>query len=174
MNKVFEIELPLQIERPRKRPKVVRGSAKAVVDMSPIVTVLCPTLNQYRDLPRFAKMAAAKEIDARIAAALPLHPAAHWGGRRELVKHGKQTRRTSVGGSRRHVRVTRFSSRQPDEISIDAAGAKIALDRLVAADVLGGDSKAWIEREARWERAKPGRGFLRIEVFDLDHASTPA
>ena len=72
------------------------------------------------------------------------------------------------GGRRRAVFVTRESSVRPDEESLDAhLGSKVALDRLVHAGVLRGDSHDWLVRYGTWQRAKPGEGRVVVEVYEI-------
>lgn len=207
---VFAIDLPLQVEKPRAKPRLLFakpggdpqpikgklatklfgdakkaraamkswaalpagvavpfGGGQITSDWTPIVLVLAPTMNALRGMPTFSKQNARKVIATHIADARKQWPKAAWGGRREAVKHGNTTRVSPVGGERRFVRVTRFSSRRPDDLSPDVIGAKLALDQLVAAGILGDDSDAWCAREGRWEAAPTGQGRLRIEVFTL-------
>lgn len=207
---VFAISLPLQVEKPRKKPRILFaapgqepaairgklatklfGSAKAAkaalrswealpagasvsfkggqitADWSPVVIQLAPTMNTLRGMPVFSKQNARKIIAERIAAERARWPDAHWGGQREAVQRGKSTRMSPVGGKRRYVRVTRFSSRRPDDLGPDAMGAKLALDQIVQAGILGDDSDAWCERKGQWEPANPKEGMLVLEVFEL-------
>lgn len=72
------------------------------------------------------------------------------------------------GGRRRAVVVTRESSVRPDEESLDAhLGAKVALDRLVQAGVLRGDTHDWLVRYGTWQRAKPGEGRVVVDVYEI-------
>jgi len=72
------------------------------------------------------------------------------------------------GGRRRAVVVTRESSVRPDEESLDAhLGAKVALDRLVQAGVLRGDTHDWLVRYGTWKRAKPGEGRVTVDVYEI-------
>lgn len=171
---VFAIDLPLQVEKPRTKPRILKGKALAKalkegaspIDWSPVVTILCPTMNTHKGMRTFARQVARKELDQRIAAERLRWPRSPWGGVR--VGQTKKKRGTPVGGRRRFVRVTRFSSRRPDELAVDVLGGKLPVDRLVEAGVLGDDNDAWCAREGRWEQAKTGEGFLRVEVFELE------
>lgn len=71
------------------------------------------------------------------------------------------------GGRRRAVVLTRESSGQPDEESLDACGGKIPVDRLVHAGVLRGDTPKWLVRYARWTQVPPGQGRVVVDVYDL-------
>lgn len=70
------------------------------------------------------------------------------------------------GNRRRLVRLTRYSSKRPDELAIDIIGGKAIMDQLVKAGVLRDDSHDWCERDARWEKAGPKMGRVVVEVFD--------
>lgn len=137
---VFEWRLPLSIERYR-----VRGP-KAGQKMT---VVLCPSLNVYARMQVGQKARLSKELDVLIMAEMHKWPA--W-------RHG---------GRQRYVRLTRHSSHELDEVSVDVIGGKCPIDRLVAAGVLRGDAQGDLQREANWERAKPGQGSLLIEVFEV-------
>jgi hypothetical protein len=72
------------------------------------------------------------------------------------------------GGHRRKVRLTRYSSKEPDEtISADVLGGKIPIDCLVRAKILRDDDRIWLEREGHWKPAPPSKGRVVIEVLDL-------
>jgi hypothetical protein len=143
------------------------AKGEITTDWAPIVLNLAPTMNVLRGMPVFSKQKARKAIGERIAAERVRWPKSAWSGRREKVRHGTSARVSPVGGERRLVRVTRFSSRRPDDVSPDVIGAKLAIDRLVEAGILGDDSDAWCAREGRWKPARTGEGFLRIEVYEL-------
>ncbi|NBC17182.1 MAG: hypothetical protein GVY18_07685 [Bacteroidetes bacterium] len=139
-----------------------------------------PTMNEYaaKKQRKWALKKLNKEVDELIEAVKPAWPLWDMGverrtepkmvdGRLSLTKRGKVRVRTIVeGGWRRHVVVTRYSSRQPDELSVDVVGGKLVVDRLVLAGVLRDDSPRWCVREARWEQAPPGRGSLRVDVYE--------
>lgn len=74
---------------------------------------------------------------------------------------------TRTGGERRLVRLTRYSSREPDEVTVDACGGKLPVDRLVSAQVLRNDNREWCEREARWVKCAPKQGRVVIEVWGV-------
>lgn len=114
---------------------------------------LAPTMNVWSSMKGWSKAKMRKEIDGRLFVAL-----AYLAKRQEdgVLAHGR----------RRRVIVTRYSSREPDELACDTLGAKPLLDRLVIVGVLAGDSRKHIAREARWIKAKPGQGKLVLEVFD--------
>jgi len=140
--KVFEIRLPLYIPR-----TLVKGkrAGKVVKDS------LAPTMNVYSEMEPWAKEALREALDFRILAETPKWPKA------------------SLQGSerKRAVRVTRYSSAMPDEITVDVLGGKAIIDRLVQAEILAGDHASKLAREARWESAPPLHGSLLVEVFEL-------
>ncbi len=107
---------------------------------------LAPTLNTYAGMKGWARGKMRKQVDDYVLR-LP------WGN-------------AQAEGERRLVVVTRHSSREPDEVSCDVIGGKIALDRLVIAGILAGDSRKWIDREAHWVQCKPGFGKLVVEVYE--------
>lgn len=116
---------------------------------------LSPTLNAYAGLKGWRRAKLRKAVDWRILA----------------IQRGG----IAPDGARRRVVVTRHSSREPDELSCDVLGAKIALDRLVIAGILAGDSRKHLDREAHWVYAKPGAGELVVEVYEaVDNAGVKA
>ncbi len=115
---------------------------------------LAPTMNVYSGLKGWAKGKLRTAVDVEIILQM-----ARWvDGRRGTDLKAK---------GRRRAIVTRYSSREPDDISADCIGGKLALDRLVVAELLTGDSRKHLLREARWFPAKPGKGKLTVEVFDV-------
>lgn len=137
--KIFELRLPLAI-----REKNAKGKE--------FLTHVAPTLNAYGSMKPWQQAKLRRYIDLRIMAELTTWPRA---------------RHASAAVSKRFVRVTRFSSVQPDEIGVDVIGGKVPIDRLVKASILRGDTTADIEREAMWHKAAPGDGSLFVEVFEL-------
>lgn len=126
---------------------------------------LAPTLNEYANKKGWAKTKLAQAIDWRIMDAMRSWPA--WGCgviRGPKTKTGRPGK--AVGGRKRIVHVTRHSSREPDELSADVIGGKIAIDRLVHANILRDDSREWCERKASWQKAAPKDGRLVVEVFE--------
>jgi hypothetical protein len=75
-------------------------------------------------------------------------------------------------GGPRAVRVTRYSSVMPDEITVDVVGGKVIVDRLVQGGILIGDTHTDLEREAAWQAAPPKHGRLVVEVFALRPAAS--
>jgi hypothetical protein len=137
---------------------------------------LAPTLNAYA-ATKARKWAMAKlnaEVDTAIMVAKTRWP--HWRmaglvifQKHRIDKRGKlriTERRT--GGRRRLVVVHRHSSREPDEVSCDAGGGKLPLDRLKQAEVIRDDSRKWLAREAHWMRSAPGEGRVVVEVYELE------
>lgn len=141
-HKVLEWRFPLY-----RLHTLVRGKNKGKVRKK----VLAPRLNEYASMQVFARAELYETLDFMILEATKAWPAA------ALVDHPRP----------RAVRVTRFSSRKPDEISVDSIGGKIPLDRLVQAGVLMGDNSKQLQREAIWFPALPTAGEMLIEVFEL-------
>jgi hypothetical protein len=74
------------------------------------------------------------------------------------------------GGRRRKIRIARYSSQEPDEsviVSADVIGGKIPIDCLVRAGVIRDDDRIWLQREAYWRPAPPRKGYVLLEVFEL-------
>jgi hypothetical protein len=111
---------------------------------------LCPLLNVYGSLENWQRSRLYEAIDIRIMAERP-----RWPGCAVPTKT-----------TRRGVRVTRASSQEPDEASVDVF-AKVHVDRLVLAGILAGDTRSLLAREARWEKASPGKGSLLVDVYEL-------
>lgn len=165
---VFRIELPLVRLIPRKRNP----------SKPPWKICLCPTLNEYDRMQPWQQKKARAIVDALIEETKATFPSWMWGGREEITTARVPTkdpdqpfrdvmRRKRHGGVRRGVYVVRHSSRRIDELSVDVAGGKIPIDRLVNAKVLGGDSAVWLARKAAWTYAPPGAAKLVVEVYDL-------
>lgn len=115
---------------------------------------LAPTMNAYSSMPGWARGRLRTAVDWMIAAT--------------VAKQGKPL----AGGARRRVVVTRHSSREVDDCAVDVLGGKVAVDRLVVAGILAGDSRKWLEREPRWSYAKPGQGRLVVEVHECGAVAT--
>jgi hypothetical protein len=138
---VFQWRFPLDLKTVAVRGK----NAGKVMKMS-----LAPTLNVYSQLEPWRRERLAEHLDTLILAELP-----RW--------HGCRTPPIR----RRVVRVTRFSSVEPDEISCDVLGAKMPIDRLVQAGILSGDSRKHVVRDPHWTKASPGKGSMLIEVYRI-------
>lgn len=132
---------------------------------------MAPTLNAYKGQQTWTRMANAQKLDDLI-----LVTSQHWPGARlrfetvakiHKVKGVPKVRKTRVGGVRRIVRLTRHTSREPDELSVDVLGGKLPVDRLVLAGILIDDRRAWLARLARWVPARPGQARVVVEVFDF-------
>ncbi len=133
---------------------------------------LAPTLNEYARAKPRAHAVVQNAVDAAILAARPRWPG--WSAgftTRGVLRRNRQgvkvPRVERVGGRVRLVVVTRASSREPDELSVDVLGGKVPIDRMVHAGILVGDSRKWIERKGIWEAAPKLAGRVRIEVFDI-------
>ncbi len=171
---VFRVDLPLIVEKARTRKPKPGEEPKP-----PIRIVVCPSLNEYSRMKGYEHAKSIEQVDALLSVARAAYPATwHWGGRQktwiEQVKDKKTgevrdvVRRSRWGGTRRGVRVVRYSSRRIDETATDVLGGKVPIDRLVEMGVLGGDSALWCERRGEWVAAKPNEGHLLIEVYDIE------
>jgi hypothetical protein len=109
------------------------------------------TLNEYAYKKGWAKKKIRAELDAALLALLPAFPKA------ELHLAQRQ----------RWVRVTRFSTKLVDDVSIDVLGGKMPVDSLVRLGVLADDNAAGVIREPRVERCKPGETHVLVEVFEV-------
>lgn len=69
-------------------------------------------------------------------------------------------------GLPREVVLTRHSSREPDELSVDAIGGKLPVDCLVRAGILVDDNREWCVRTPDWKKAREKDGFVTIEVYE--------
>jgi hypothetical protein len=139
---VFRMVLPLKIEI-APGPRSTRSK--------PLTLAIAPTLNEYASMKGWQRQKVYKQVDPRIMAVMAAWPRCRLMGKPRP----------------RGVRVTRYSSVLMDEVSVDSAGGKIVVDRLVHAGILMGDTGAQLQREARWERAPPGGGNLLIEIYEL-------
>jgi hypothetical protein len=110
---------------------------------------LAPTMNRYGSMKTWQRAKLYKALDVLIMA--ELHKWPQW-------RHE---------GRARAVRVTRYSSSELDEATVDCAGGKVPVDRLVRAGILRGDAPNDLAREARWNKWKPGQGCVFLEVFAL-------
>lgn len=132
---------------------------------------LAPVLNSYSTMAVKKRARLRKNIDAVVIQAKqswrtwPMGIKKHTTGK--VVRGKLQTKTTVTGGRKRSIRVTRYSSRKPDEISADIIGGKIAIDRLVQAEILRDDSSEWLKREAYWQQVPRGQGKVVIEVFEI-------
>lgn len=154
-DKVYELRLPLSERRmvPARPATPARGKqpARPARPAREVTHAISPTLNVYGSMQTWQRAALYKVIDVRIMAELAKWP------------------RCQLRGDRRPrcVRVTRYSSSQPDEITIDVIGGKVPIDRMVHAGILRGDTAADLQREAMWRQVAPGKGALVIEVFEV-------
>lgn len=111
---------------------------------------LAPTMNVFCNMKPWQKAKVRQGVDAVIATA--------------VFRAGRET---PACETKRKAVVTRYSSRQPDEIASDIVGGKVPIDRLVRAGILAGDSAKWLERETHWVRSKPGDGKVVVAVYDF-------
>lgn len=110
---------------------------------------LVPTQNDLRGIKpwRLKKIKAA--LHTSLMAALPAWP--------EALTNGSTRRRWA--------RTTRFSPKEPDEMSCDGTGFKVALDVMTDCGVIADDDRAHLYREPRWEKCKPGETQGLVELF---------
>jgi hypothetical protein len=131
---------------------------------------LAPVLNRYSTMSVKKRCSIRRNIDSLVMKAKKNWPAWHMGVKRITkgkIAKGKLRTCTEVsGGRKRTAVVTRYSSRCPDELSVDIIGGKMAIDRLVTADVLRDDSTTWLTRYANWRSAPPKAGKLVVEIFE--------
>lgn len=133
-------------------PYVALRGKNAGKTVTPAKMDLAPRLNVYGSLAPWQRVKLYRELDVRIMAEMGKWPDCRLAGRPRP----------------RAVRVTRYSSVMPDEITVDVIGGKVPVDRLVHAGILMGDSAQQLVRDARWVRASPGAGQLLVEVHELD------
>jgi hypothetical protein len=145
--KVFEWRIALVQEvfptRGKNKGKAVRKKRVA-------------TMNELVNLNIWAKQELREWLDADLLKALERWPLA-------VIQDEPRPRA---------VRVTRCSSKQPDEMGVDVLGGKVPVDRMVQAGILAGDTVKLLQREARWQQAPKEEGLLLIEVFELKGATT--
>jgi len=149
-------------------PQHERG---AIVFRVELPLELAPSMNVYSSMKGWQRGKTRTAVDWKI-----LEAKQAWGSWpmnvtrkiEHVIKKGIARKRTRVtGGRRRLVVLTRESSREPDELSVDVLGGKIVLDRLVQACVLRDDRRTWCAREAHWAPAKPKQGRVVVEVYEL-------
>ncbi len=64
------------------------------------------------------------------------------------------------------ITVTRFTAQQPDEDNLYAS-LKSVLDALTKHRIIEDDGPQFIELEAKWEYTQQRKGFLKIEIIEL-------
>jgi hypothetical protein len=112
-----------------------------------------PTMNELVNMDIWAKQEAREWQEQALLDALRA-----WPGSTAVIQDTPRPRA---------VRVTRFSSKPPDELSCDAIGGKGLIDRMVEAGILAGDDPKHLHREARWFQGPPKSGDVLVEVFEL-------
>jgi len=160
------------------------AQAAGTVERRPLVFKLeltlrqAPTMNEYAAAKKNRRYMAKrnKQVDEAIMFAKLSWPRWKMGDlvvtrEPKIVKDKLRVKETRTGGRRRLVVVHRYSSREPDEISCDVAGGKIPIDRLVQAGVLVDDNRKWLEREAKWSLAPPGKGRVVLSVHELEQVT---
>lgn len=179
--KVFEVVMPLTVKIPRPPPRAKKpgrgaGAAPAKPRKAFFEIKLAPRLNELVAMKPWELEKSRAEIDTWIQNALAAWPAWDCGSARSIEPKVVRKRKggTSVvdrlivtGGRRRIVEVVRRSSGRLDEVTVDASGGKLVIDRMVWAGVLAGDSTDKVLRRARWEPAPPGQGTLEVHVYEL-------
>lgn len=118
------------------------------------------TMNEYAYTKGWRKKKIRDAMDVAVRALLPQFPKA--------LTHGSHLRRW--------LRLTRFSTKRVDDLSIDVLGGKMCVDALVRCGVLEDDDHAHVIREPRWEKTKPGNTHVLVEVFSVvaEHQASPA
>lgn len=165
----FRMQIPLEAILPR--PPGRDGEPRADLRLR-----LAPRLNEYAAMDPWTLKLAREELDRRIERAKTRCPAWDCGSERKItleqVHRGRRVTKVPklhvTGGRRRIAVVTRWSSREVDELAVDILGGKLIVDRLIWAGVLAGDSRKLLGRIPRWERSKPGEGRLEIAVHEVD------
>lgn len=162
---VFQLEFALW-----SAVALARRRRRSGLEAPPPPRLWAPTLNEYKGIKSYELAKLRTAVDEAILRARVKFP--HWGcgvvETMQLVR-GKPVRHRS-GGRRRLVLVERESNRPPDELSTDAIGGKVPIDRLVAAGVLRDDNRDWLLRDARWRQASRGEGRVIVSVFELEDA----
>jgi len=166
---VFHLELPTGAEE-RDRVKARKKSG-----LGAKVVAWAPSMNEYSGMLGWQRAKIRTAIDTFIKDSIPHWPNWFAGHKTEAKivdkKKGlatvKVVVKTRIGGRKRMVRVTRFSPRKLDELSVDIIGGKIPLDRLVEAGILVDDDPIALIRETAWYPCGDSQPRVVIEVFEL-------
>ncbi len=140
-----------------EKAKVMRAELAAMPERGELVfswtipAEWAMTLNEYKGKKHWALKKIKQAMDADVLSKLPKFPRA--------MLHGAMIQRW--------VRCTRFSSRAPDEVSIDSIGGKAALDALTRCGVLYDDNQKFAHREPLHVKTKAGNVHALIEVFAI-------
>lgn len=118
---------------------------------------LALTLNEYAYTKKWVKKKIVAKLDEQLRTLMLTHPKA--------AMHGSQLRRW--------VRVTRFSMKQIDELSVDVLGGKMPIDALVRCGVVADDDAKHMIREARWEKTQRGNTHVLVEVWTVTTEGRP-
>ena len=159
---VFELELAIWSTVKTARQLRRRG------DGPPPPRLFAPTLNEYKGLKHYELSKLRAAMDEAILRARGRFRHASCGVIETASISrvtGKPVRRRE-GGRRRVVVVLRESNRPPDELSTDAIGGKMPIDRLVAAQILRDDTSEWVIRVPRWKQVPPGDGRVVVSVYE--------
>lgn len=116
-----------------------------------------PTMNTFAGMKVWMKKRLRVELDSQAARLCEAYPNARL--------HGAKRKRW--------VRVTRFSIKKVDEVSVDILGGKMPIDSLVRVGVLAEDNQEFLHREAKWEKAQMGQSHLLVEVFECARDEVP-
>jgi hypothetical protein len=159
---VFRLELALWSTVATARRQKRRGD-----EMPAPPRLWAPTMNEYKGIASFEVTKLKKAIDEAILRTKALYP--RWGcgvTENARLERGKPVVRRH-GGRPRLVVVERESNRPPDELSADAIGGKVPIDRLVAACILRDDNREWCLRYAKWTPVPRGAGRVIVSVYEL-------
>ena len=126
-----------------------------------------PTMNEYNGLTAWQKEKLREAVDGVVLTAKAGWTNWRMGVTRRAVLERGKPKAVVEGGRRRVVVVTRYSAGAPDELSCDAIGGKIPIDRLVHADVLRGDTAEWLARVPVWTPAPREQGRVVVDVHEF-------
>ena len=119
------------------------------------------------------------QLDVSIPGLPPINSATamHWRKRAKLRSHWKREVWYAVTGKkpptplqRSRVVITRNSAARPDPDNLTDT-SKFLLDALVELGIIEDDSNEHIELEVLWEFAQQGKGFVRIQVDEVEGGS---
>lgn len=181
--RVFSLELPLwsevnkeanKVRQERKAMRETMGVKRLAKGQGPEVPhrAAAPTLNEWNGMETHLKTILRADIDELIAKEKSKWPRCNMGvterGVTHKVKGETKIKVVREGGRRRVLRLTRYSSVRPDELSLDCAGAKCPTDRLVHAGILRDDNEEWLHRDkVEWIKVPRGEGRVVIDVYEI-------
>jgi len=159
---VFRLELALWSTVATARRQKRRGA-----EMPAPPKLWTPTMNEYKGIRSYEVTKVKTAIDEAILRAKALYPRWSCGVTESArLERGKPVVRRH-GGRRRLVVVERESKRPPDELSTDAIGGKVPIDRLVVAGILRDDNAEWCLRLPKWTPVPKGAGRVIVSVYEL-------